>query len=469
MNDRDYFFCGVGGSGMRPLAEFLRASGHAVAGSDRSFDQGRFPDIAQRLREMGVSLYPQDGSGLISPNQILVTSSAVEPTIPDVAAAQGIGARQIIRAELLAELTNSAPISCGVAGTSGKSTTTGMLAHILSETGRDPSVVNGAVMLGQQGTDRTPQGWRRGESDLFVAEVDESDGSIARYDPSVGVITNISEDHKSMEELMLLFGGYAERSTHAVLGIDSEPVAAIAQNLPSGKASTFSLGAHLDADFVAHAINRQNGFITARIDQKTKASVPLRLPLIGRFNVANALAALAAACAMDVPLGEGAPTLASFGGTARRLQHIGSHHGVTVIDDFAHNPDKIGASLETLTEHFSRIFVVYQPHGYGPLRSFRELYEDAFAGVLRPEDSLLVTQPAYFGGTVEKTDDAKTLVQTLVDRSFNAAYAESREDFRSILTRTKEGDAVVVMGARDDSLSDFARSLLADLSHGGVA
>ncbi|MEM6914388.1 MAG: Mur ligase domain-containing protein, partial [Pseudomonadota bacterium] len=241
MNDRDYFFCGVGGSGMRPLAEFLRAGGHAVAGSDRSFDQGRFADIAQRLRGMGVSLYPQDGSGLTSPNQILVTSSAVEPTIPDVAAAQRIGARQIIRAELLAELTNSAPISCGVAGTSGKSTTTGMLAHILSETGRDPSVVNGAVMLGQQGTDRTPQGWRRGESDLFVAEVDESDGSIARYDPSVGVITNISEDHKSMEELMLLFGGYAERSTHAVLGIDSEPVAAIAQDLPSGNASTFRL------------------------------------------------------------------------------------------------------------------------------------------------------------------------------------------------------------------------------------
>ncbi|MEO1041415.1 MAG: Mur ligase family protein [Pseudomonadota bacterium] len=468
MNAPLYFFCGIGGSGMRPLAEYLRAGGHTVAGSDRSFDQGRFPDLADRLRGMGVGLFPQDGSGLTSSDQVLVTSSAVEATIPDVAAAQDIGARQMIRAELLAELTNGASTSCGVAGTSGKSTTTGMLAHLLSETGRDPSVVNGAVMLGKQGTNDPAQGWRRGASDLFVAEVDESDGSIARYNPSVGVITNVSEDHKTMDELEALFGGYAERSKRAVLGIDSEPVALIAEGLPPEKIVTFSLGARPEADFVAHDIRRDGGFLTARIEQKGGEPVSLRLPLIGRFNVANALAALAAGTLLGVPLAEGAPSLVTFGGTARRLQHVGSHRGVTVIDDFAHNPDKIGASLKTLTDHFSRVFLVYQPHGYGPLRSFRPLYEAAFADALRPVDSLLVTEPAYFGGTVEKTDDAKRLVQTLADQSFQVTYAENREAFRSVLTQTQERDAVVVMGARDDSLSDFARSLLADLSQGEV-
>ncbi|MEO1657278.1 MAG: Mur ligase family protein [Pseudomonadota bacterium] len=463
MNAPRYFFCGIGGSGMRPLAEFLRASGYAVSGSDRSFDQGRFPEVAERLRGMGVEIFPQDGSGLQSDDQILVTSSAVEATIPDVAAAQKVGARQMIRAELLSELTNAAPRSCGVAGTSGKSTTTGMLAHILSETGRDPSVVNGAVMLGSS------QGWRKGESDLFIAEVDESDGSIARYNPSVGVITNISEDHKSMDELEVLFGGYAERSERAVLGIDSDPVRAIAALIPDEKVITFSLGAYPHADLVAKNIGRDGGFLTAQVERQGAETVPLRLPLIGRFNIANALAALAAAELFDVPLGDGAASLASFAGTARRLQHVGAHRGVTVIDDFAHNPDKIGASIKTLTEHFDRVFLVYQPHGYGPLRSFRELYEKAFAAALRPVDQLMVTEPAYFGGTVERTDDAKRLVETLKEQSLNASYAESRETFRSLVPEVEAGDALVVMGARDDSLSTFAQSLLADLKEGNAA
>lgn len=468
MSARHYFFCGIGGSGMRPLAEFLRARGHEVAGSDRSFDQGRFPQIADRLRGMGIALSPQDGSGLHSPDQVLVTSSAVEATIPDVAAAQALGARHMIRAELLSELTNAAPRSCGVAGTSGKSTTTGMLAHILSETGRDPSVVNGAVMLGATDEAGTAQGWRKGESDLFIAEVDESDGSIARYNPSVGVITNISEDHKSMEELEVLFGDYARRSGHAVLGIDSEPVAAIADHLSKEKTTTFSLGDRPDADLMAKTIGRDGGFLTAEIMSKNGAPVHLRLPLIGRFNVGNALAALAAAGTFGVPLKEGALSLATFAGTARRLQHVGEEGGVTVIDDFAHNPDKIGASIKTLTEHFDRVFLVYQPHGYGPLRSFRPLYEQAFASALRPTDKLVVTEPAYFGGTVQKTDDAKSLVETLAGQSLDATYAENREGFRPLIDDASSGDALVVMGARDDSLSDFARSLLADLQKGGA-
>ena len=448
---------------MRPLAEFLRASGHEVDGSDRSFDQGRFPEIADRLRTMGIKVFPQDGSGLSSADQILVTSSAVEATIPDVAAAQKLGARHMIRAELLAELTNTALKSCGVAGTSGKSTTTAMLAHILTETGRDPSVVNGAVMLGAHGADGTAQGWRKGESDLFVAEVDESDGSIARYNPSVGIITNISEDHKSMEELEALFGGYAARSGRVVLGIDSDPVRAILGQLPHGQAMTFSLGDYPQADLVAQDIGRDGGFLTATIAKSGGGLMALRLPLIGRFNIANALAALCAAEIFGVPLDEGAPTLESFAGTARRLQHVSAAHGITVIDDFAHNPDKIGASIKTLTEHFPRVHLVYQPHGYGPLRSFRTLYEAAFAEALRPSDKLLVTEPAYFGGTVEKTDDAQKLVETLIKQSLDARYAESREAFRGMLSDARPGEAVVVMGARDDSLTDFAQSLLADL------
>src|SRR6185312_2435515 len=143
---RPYFFCGIGGSGMLPLAMIMKAAGHPVSGSDRARDQGRTPEKFAFLRDAGVTLFPQDGSGVTDPNAVVVTSTAVEATIPDVKAAQNIGARLMIRAELLAELFNAAKTGIGVAGTSGKSTVTGMIGWILSATGRDPTVMNGAVM-----------------------------------------------------------------------------------------------------------------------------------------------------------------------------------------------------------------------------------------------------------------------------------------------------------------------------------
>jgi UDP-N-acetylmuramate--alanine ligase len=145
--DRAYFFCGVGGSGMLPLALIVQASGAVVEGSDRSLDQGRTPEKFDFLRGRGIRLHPQDGSGLVSPQQTLVISGAVEETVPDVQAARRVGAPIMTRAELLAQMFNAAPTSIGVAGTSGKSTTTGMAAWMLHRLGRDPTVMKGAPML----------------------------------------------------------------------------------------------------------------------------------------------------------------------------------------------------------------------------------------------------------------------------------------------------------------------------------
>ena len=144
--NRPYFFCGIGGSGMLPLALILRGEGAEVAGSDRALDQGRTPEKFDFLRGQGIALFPQDGSGVTRKEQIVVASAAVEDTVPDVASARKVDATFITRAELLAQLFNAAKASIGVAGTSGKSTTTGMIGWILSDTGRDPTVMNGAVM-----------------------------------------------------------------------------------------------------------------------------------------------------------------------------------------------------------------------------------------------------------------------------------------------------------------------------------
>jgi len=182
--DRHYFFCGIGGSGMLPLALILLAKGCVVSGSDRSRDQGRSAQKFDYLRAKGIELFPQDGGGVSDPATVVVTSAAVENTIADVVAARRIGARLMVRAELLAQLFNAAPASIGVAGTSGKSTTTGMIGWILSATGRDPTIMNGAVMKNFVTPEALFAAAVVGKSDVFVSEVDESDGSIARISQS---------------------------------------------------------------------------------------------------------------------------------------------------------------------------------------------------------------------------------------------------------------------------------------------
>src|SRR5262245_6817361 len=169
---RPYFFCGIGGSGMLPLALILKAKGQTVEGSDRSLDQGRLAQKFEFLRDRGIRLFAQDGSGVTRAEQILVTSAAVEETVPDVQAARRVGASQVTRAKLLAELFNASPKSIAVGGTSGKSTTTGMIGWILYRAGLDPTIMNGAVMKNFVTSDTPFASALVGKGDVFVSEVD---------------------------------------------------------------------------------------------------------------------------------------------------------------------------------------------------------------------------------------------------------------------------------------------------------
>ena len=208
---KSYFFIGIGGSGMMPLAMILAGQGARVAGSDRSLDQARLPAKFDQLRALGIGLFPQDGSGITSADQIVIASAAIEATVPDMIAAGRVGATQMSRAELLSSLFNAAPQAIGVAGTSGKSTVTGMIGWMLHALGRDPTVMNGAVMKNFAAPDAPFASALVGGGDLFVSEVDESDGSIALYRPGVAVLNNVSLDHKSLEELRALFADFIGR------------------------------------------------------------------------------------------------------------------------------------------------------------------------------------------------------------------------------------------------------------------
>ena len=459
---KSYFFCGIGGSGMLPLASIVKARGHVVAGSDRALDQGRIGDKFTFLERQGIALSPQNGSGLTSAEQILVTSAAVEDTIPDVVAATRLGAARITRPQLLAGLFNEAETGIAVGGTSGKSTVTGMIAWILYQAGRDPTVMNGAVMKNFASPERPFASALAGQGGDFVAEVDESDGSIALYRPEIAVLTNVSLDHKSLDELRALFGGFVAAANSVVLNRDDAESRHIGEGIPG--AAWFSLSDGR-ADFFADEIAEQPLAIAFTVRERGGDPVAVRLQVPGRHNVANALAAIAAVRAAGVGLGVAADALAGFRGLGRRFDIVGTANGVTVIDDFGHNPDKIAATLATLHAFPGRLLVMFQPHGYGPLRVMREALIDCFTQQLGDEDVLIMTDPVYFGGTVDRSVGSGDIIAGVRAPGRNAEHVPIREDAgRRLVALARPGDRIAIMGARDDTLSLFARETLAALN-----
>jgi len=444
-----YFFCGIGGSGMMPLAMIVAARGARVSGSDRSLDQGRVPEKFAALEKLGVALFPQDGSG-VAAGQVFVASAAVEESVPDVVAANRLGLERLSRAALLAQLFNASEERIAIGGTSGKSTVTGMTGWILDKAGRDPTIMNGAVMKNYARPDAPFASARVGAGGAFVSEVDESDGSIALYTPDIAVLNNVALDHKSMEELRRLFGDFASRARIAIINADNEEALALA----GANARTFGFGVRAGLRGTDLA-ERPDGVDFLANGVRVSLNVP------GRHNAANALAALAAAEAVGVTLGEGAAALAGFSGLRRRLDLVGTRHGVTVIDDFGHNPDKIGATLDTLHAFPGRLLVMFQPHGYGPLRLMGKELAQTFREKLAAEDRLFLPDPAYYGGTVDRSQGSDALAQAIGPR------AEHVPDRAAIAARlaaeARAGDRILIMGARDDTLSQFAADILAAL------
>lgn len=462
---KSYFFIGIGGSGMMPLAMILAGQGARVAGSDRSLDQARLPAKFDQLRALGIGLFPQDGSGITSADQIVIASAAIEATVPDMIAAARVGATQMSRAELLSSLFNAAPQAIGVAGTSGKSTVTGMIGWMLHALGRDPTVMNGAVMKNFAAPDAPFASALVGGGDLFVSEVDESDGSIALYRPAVAVLNNVSLDHKSLEELRALFADFIGRAGHAVVNIDNPDAAALAAALPANRVTSFSIerAADLQAIFIEEAPFGVSFMVT---QEDLIVEVSLQVP--GRHNVANALAAIGAARAAGVSLHDAAAALAGFAGLKRRFDLVGRAGDIAVIDDFGHNPDKIGATLDTLHAFPGRVLMLFQPHGYGPLKVMRHALVASLVERMAADDVLVLPDPVYHGGTVSRDVTSADIVADIAAAGRTAHHIALREDAAAFLVdQARAGDRIVVMGARDDTLSQLAADMVKALASRG--
>lgn len=459
--DKSYFLVGVGGSGMMPLAMILAARGARVAGSDRSLDAGALPAKFAALERLGIALYAQDGSGITSAEQTVVASAAVEDTVADIRRATELGCPRMSRAELNAALFNASGQAIGVAGTSGKSTVTGMIGWILSQCGRDPTVMNGAVMKNFARPDAPFASALVGSGDTYVSEVDESDGSIALYRPEIAVLNNISLDHKSLEELNQLFGDFIGKARVAVINADNPDAAALAMRLPTDRVTRFSVEG--DGDLVARNLVEEPFAVSFELDGER-----VRLAVPGRHNVSNALAALGACAAAGVPLGDAISAIAGFTGLKRRFELVGEANGVAVIDDFGHNPDKIAATLDTLHAFPGRLLLLFRPHGYGPLKVMRRELAAMFAAKLKPDDRLVIPDPAYFGGT---TDRAVTSADVVADIQVAGGPAEHIADRDAaadhLVAQARPGDRIVVMGARDDTLSELAAGMLEKLAARG--
>ncbi|NBW76327.1 MAG: UDP-N-acetylmuramate--alanine ligase [Sphingomonadaceae bacterium] len=466
LSGHPWFFCGIGGSGMLPLALILKGHGATVAGSDRSRDQGRTPEKFAWLESEGFTLFPQDGSGIASANQVLVASAAVEDTVPEMVRARELGCARMSRAELLARLFNAAPRGVAIGGTSGKSTVTGMTGWILTSAGRDPTIMNGAVMKNFAAPDAPFASARVGSGDTFVSEVDESDGSIALYRPAVSVLLNVSLDHKSMEELRELFGDFLAKAQVAAINADDPECRALASRAMA--VVRFGIdSAEAEIGVAPGSVVEGPAAIGAAVlDRRDGSNHALTLKVPGRHNLANALAAIAAANAAGVAVADAVAALASYAGLARRFEIVGtSASGVTVIDDFGHNPEKCAATLRTLKAHPGRVIAFFQPHGYGPLRQMGHELAEVFARLLGPEDVTVLCDPVYFGGTVDRSEGSERIVNLIRDHGGRAEYIAAREDCGGYMAQiARPGDRIVIMGARDDTLSVFAREVLAGLS-----
>ncbi|HET9251552.1 MAG TPA: Mur ligase domain-containing protein [Candidatus Eisenbacteria bacterium] len=456
LRGRRYHFSGAGGSGMTPLAILAASLGASVSGSDRNLDRGLALPSFDALRAAGVTLVPQDGSGVIPELDALVHSTAVEAGNPDFQRAVALGVDRIRRGSFLAKVASSRR-TVAIAGTSGKSTVTAMVAHILVEAGLDPWFLGGGPAVSLAGS-IPPGSLRVGAGSLFVVETDESDGSVAEFEPAIAVLTNLSRDHKEIAETQLLFEALVAHTREQTVMNCGDPVLE-GLRVPAGHARvTVAVEGGpcwAEPDFLARSIALGSSGVRFEL-----RGVPVAIPFPGVLSVENGTMAIAAATAAGVALEDAARALESFGGVKRRLERIGSARGIDVYDDFGHNPVKIGAALQALRPT-GAYWVYYQPHGYGPTRFFRDELVSMLQATLRPGDHFLLAPIYDAGGTANRTIRSEDLVEQLRGVGVDAELAATREDAaRRVATGARPGDRAVVMGARDDTLPAFARALL---------
>lgn len=440
-------FVGIGGSGMSSLACIAKENNYTVTGSDRNNIEP-LPKILKHLQNQNITLFPQDGSGITEQTSAVVISTAIEESNPDLMKARQLNIPVIHRSMMLAEFFNNSK-GIAVGGTNGKTTVSGMISFVLTKRAKDPSYILGGEInnyrLDGLGS------YRIGKSPLMVIEADESDGSIVNYRSSIAVINNISRDHKELDELFELFNEFSSKSKNKTI---------INADCPNNKSifktkNTVSFGIENEADFMAKDIE-----LKAMSSDFYVHNVAFTINLPGIHNVYNALTTIATLKTLGLELNEISSALSEFKGMHRRMEIISQTEDLTVIDDFAHNPAKIEATLKTLKNMNKRIIAFFQPHGFGPTKFMRNDYISVFSKYLSKDDFLFMPEIFYRGGTASKDISSKDLIDCIAKEIPNSFFIPSRNEItEEILKKIKKDDIVIIMGARDNTLTDFAGTI----------
>ena len=386
------YFAGVAGTGMSGLSQYQVMCGGSATGSDRAIDQGFARDIVEKLISAGLQVVPQDGESLTKDFDVLVVSTAIEDTVPEVQKAKELGIPVIHRSEYLADITSKHK-TISVAGTNGKSTVTAMIFEILDHAGISPSLLTGAnlVRLEEEGLIGN---CFIGNSDWLVIEADESDGSLTRYTSEIGILLNMDRDHKELDELKRYFSTFKSNSSSFILNGDKK-------NLID-----FRIGSTL-----FHSKEITNIVLEPDCSSFHYKETKFSLPIPGLHNIENAVAAVTVCGQVGVTPDICSEALKQFKSIARRFQLIGTRKNIRVIDDYAHNPAKVSAAIKTAQLGGGRILAFFQPHGFGPTKFMKNDLIESFADALNKEDILWMPEIYYAGGTADKSISSKEIVE----------------------------------------------------------
>ena len=451
-------FIGIGGIGMSGIAEVLCNLGFVVSGSDLKKSKN-----TDRLEKMGLKIYEGHAADNIGDAQVVVYSSAVRPDNPEVLLAKESGIPVIPRAEMLAELMTLKPYAVAVSGTHGKTSTTSMVATILGHAGVDPTSVVGGVV------DTLGSNAKLGASEWFVTEADESDRSFLMLYPTIAVVTNIDKEHmesyKGMDDVVQCFTDFVNKVPFfgaAVICLDDPNVQLI---IPQIKRRRVTYGLTAQADISAHGITYTDGF-GSKFDvwRGSESLGEVNLPVPGKHNVYNALAAIAVGLELDVPFDAIAEALTKFKNANRRFQFKGSANGITVVDDYGHHPTEILATLAAAknSDGARRTVVVFQPHRY---TRTRELF-DEFALAFNNADLLFVLD--IYAASEQPIEGVNAEVLTENIKRFGHKNANYIGDISTaaakVLPVLKSGDLVITLGA--GNVTGLSDEILATISNG---
>jgi UDP-N-acetylmuramate--alanine ligase len=447
------FFIGVAGSGMSAIAQYLKGIGKNVSGSDRFFKENEYNETKEKLEAEGIKCFMQNGDGITGITDLVVVSAAIEDTVIEVQKAKQLNIPIIKRAELLSLIAASKK-TIAVGGTSGKSTTSAMLFDILEYGGLQPGVISGAGLVSIIKTGKIGNA-KVGAGEWLVIEADESDGSIVEYRPEIGLLLNIDKDHKEIDALMDIFGIFKNNSKKFIVNQSHSLARQLSQNIKND----FSTDEEFPAGYLAKDF-KQIGFTI----HYSVFNVQFSINIIGKYNMENALAATAIASQLGVDLKVCSESLQHYEGIYRRQQVLGNKNGIWVIDDYAHNPVKCAAAIEACQPVAPKVIAWFQPHGYGPTKFLRNDFVQEIAKSLRPEDEIWMSEIFYAGGTTTKDISANDLINDLKALKKAAFFVADRNDFlKSVRSHLTNNCVLLLMGARDPSLEQFAKQVWIEL------